>query len=536
MIKVLVVDDSTFIRKVISQLIITDPEITVVATAGDGQEAVEKVRTLNPDVVLMDIIMPMPDGLWALEEIMKQNPTPVIIVSSVANAASDVVEQAYSLGVVDVIQKPENPQQMYKISQELITKIKSAAKIDKTRLVSRALLPKVETIRGIKFRAYSVVVIGSSAGGPVSLDEVLPKIPKDFPAGIIVAQHIPEQFLTSYVEYLNKKCYFPVRIASNGDIIQQGRILFSPCDRTVQLARTKKGAVVRLTKIDARLCPDIDSVFVSCAEVFRANTIGVVLSGMSGYGVKGAKAIKQSGGKIIVEDKLTASINGMPQGVISAGLADWVLPSYNIPEALTNILSGRTPLHKEFRAKGIIFQSVKRFAESRNPEYGWENILNLVDEEVRKEFSGGILKSMFYSQSSYIQIHQALEEHFGSDAIEQAGELVVELESNNIYPRFFAQKYRQIQDFFSSFSGLTTLFSDGVQATVKEVKIEEGKAVLEISGADLRKESAQIMLKRGKGTYKKLLQKLGAKNVLVSGNVMRIGNGFGVEYVIEWKV
>ena len=412
MIKVLVVDDSNFMRKVITQLVTRDPEISIIDTAGDGREALEKIRALKPDVVTMDIIMPLPDGIWALEEIMKQNPIPVIIVSSIANASSEIVEEAYSLGVTDVVQKPQNPQDMHKVGQELIVKIKAAAKIDKSRLLAR-LLPSapVAQVKGIRQKAFSLLVIASSAGGPVGLDEVLSKIPKDFPSGILVVQHMPHEFLVSYIEHLSKKCCFPIRIARDGDVVLQRRILFSPGNATVELARTKKGGVVQITRPEVRLQPDIDLALASCGKVFADKVICVVLSGMGRYGVEGARIIKQAGGKIIAEDKSTAPVYGMPEAVLSEGLTDCVAPSFQITETIVNMLAGKKPcdVNKEdFLVKGIIIRACAKYLKDSCGDEKFHALTNSLSPELQQLIKTGFAVNMFYSGKLYLDFFRKI--------------------------------------------------------------------------------------------------------------------------------
>ena len=412
MIKLLVVDDSNFMRKVITQLVTRDPEISVIDTAGDGREALEKIRTLKPDVVTMDIIMPLPDGIWALEEIMKQNPIPVIIVSSIANASSEIVEEAYSLGVTDVVQKPQNPQDMHKVGQELIVKIKAAAKIDKSRLLAR-LLPSVPVmqVKGIRQKAFSILVIASSAGGPVGLDEVLSKIPEDFPSGILVVQHMPHEFLVSYIEHLSKKCCFPIRIARDGDVVLQRRILFSPGNATVELARTKKGGVVQITRPEVRLQPDIDLALASCGKVFSDKVICVVLSGMGRYGVEGARIIKQAGGKIIAEDKSTAPVYGMPEAVFTEGLTDCVAPSFQITETIVNMLAGKKPcdVNKEdFLVKGIIFRACTKHLKDSCGEEKFRALSESLSPELQQLIKSGFAINMFYSGKLYLEFFRKI--------------------------------------------------------------------------------------------------------------------------------
>src|SRR3989339_76952 len=497
MIKLLVVDDSTFMRKVITEMVSKDPEISVVATAGDGREALEKIRDIKPDVVTMDVIMPLPDGIWALEEIMKQNPTPVIIVSSVAGAKSDIVEEAYALGVIDVVEKPMKPQDMHKISQELILKIKAAARVDKLRLLARMLpSPEVKKVSGIKQRAFSVLVIGSSAGGPIALDEVLPRIPADFPAGIIVSQHMPQQFLESYIQHLAKKCVFPIKIGRNGDLILQKRILFSPGDATLEVARTKKGAVVKISKPDVSIQPDIDTTFETCADTFGDKTICVVLSGMGGYGSEGARKIREAGGRIISEDQSTATAYGMPEAIFSKGMAHCVLPSHQITQAVMNVLAGKKPCEvnkEDLMVKGIILRSALKYLRDKYGDADIDKLQAICSVELKEAVNAGFSINLFYSKKIFFEFYEKCLEMHGADdpkllehmgAAEARG--VVEL-----YRKSFFLKAIELIHFKNFLPKLMSSFFYGVIGEVSELDVLGRSGSFFLRNATLNQELPQ---------------------------------------------
>ncbi len=502
MINVLVVDDSTFMRKVITQLITRDPEINVIATAGDGQEALEKKRQFKPDVITMDVIMPMPDGLWTLEEVMKQDPTPIIIVSSVAGKQSDVVEIAYSLGVFDVVQKPFNPNDIALVAQELITKIKAAAKMDKTRLLSRLLTPAAgPVVKGIKQKATSVVVIGSSAGGPVALDEVLPKIPPEFPSGIIVAQHMPQEFLTSYVKHLEKKCVFPIKIAEDGDLVLQKRILFSPGNATLELSRIKKGVVVRITKPDVRMHPDIDTTFASCAEAFQNQTIAVVLSGMGQYGVTGIRALRQAGGKVISEAEFTATVYGMPKAINTAGLADWILPSYQITEALVELLAGRKPAEpagqEEFFVKGIILKKAIEYLTKTAGNEGFQVIVKLLSDQSRQAIQNGFSLNLCYSGKVYLEFYQKIYDLIGKTNARILQDLGA-LEARTVHDLSKQSAFIKIEAITDLTHFMPKLLSTvfwGISGEMVELRLEDRHVGFKFRGPMFRQEAAMKIIR-----------------------------------------
>lgn len=541
MIRVLIVDDSSFMRKVVTQIISRDPEFNIVATAGDGGEALEKVISLKPDVVIMDIIMPLPDGIWALEEIMRQNPTPVVLFSMIGEAQSEIVEEAYALGVADVIQKPQNPQDMFKVAQELILKTKAAAAMRKSALIARLLPSTVTTCKAARTKAAGILVICSSAGGPVSLEEVLPKIPENFSLGIVVAQHMPHEFLTSYVEHLAKKCCFPIRMARNGDLIVQKRILFSPGNATLELARTKKGAVVSIVKPDVRLQPDFDIVLSTAAEVFKDKTICVILSGMGRYGVAGARAIKNAGGKVIGEDKSTASVYGMPEAVFSERLTDYVLPSYQITESIISMLAGKNPdaIDKEdFLVKGIIFNACVKYLKSTFGEQSAEHVTKSLPDAAQQILKGDYSPTMFYSGSSYIEFCQKAMEIYGlkrTKILEEIGaseaRAVLEL-----YRRSLFSKNDDPAHFMEMLPRIAASFFHGIKGSLTEFDIEnrQGGFILR-SRSFSRPVAARITQGRSAGWIKELAaNSLGGKSVQVQCSTGSDAEGPFIKIGAKW--
>jgi len=398
-------------RKTLKRIITEDPEIEVIGEAGDGREAMEKVLTLKPDVVAMDLIMPGVDGLWALEEIMKQRPTPVVVVSSVATKTAEVTKEAFALGVVDVLAKPDNPQNIAAIQKEFIETIKAASKVSRMRLLEyKAAVVKEKTASTMI--AHQAVVIATSAGGPTSLYEVIPRLSSNFFGTALVAQHMPPQFMNSFVAHIQTMTPFPVKLAQKGDILYSKRILFSPTDSTVEVHRTKKGCITDIVDLKTRLQPDINHTIISCAETFKSSLVLVVLSGLGDDSVKGAEAVKKCGGKVIVEDESTASVySGMPSSVVKSGFYDLLCPSYKIAEAIECFLLNK-PIkqnNRQFMVKGVILKSTVQTLKSRFAQEKVDKIIAQLSDEGKALISGGIRQYNYYTSDIYFDLYTKIE-------------------------------------------------------------------------------------------------------------------------------
>ncbi|MBN1824094.1 MAG: response regulator [Endomicrobiales bacterium] len=447
MIKVLLVDDSTFMRKTIRQMLSYDPEIEIVGEAGDGRDAVDKVLNLKPDVVTMDLIMPGVDGLWALEEIMKQKPTPVIVVSSIGIKPSEIVSEAFALGVVDVITKPDNPQAIGAIQKDFVEKIRAASKINRFRLLEyKTTHVKEKTSSNVV--AHQAVIIATSAGGPTSLYEVIPRFSKNFFGSVLVAQHMPFQFMNSFVEHIQKMTPLDVKIATKGDILYSKRILFSPTNSTLEVNRTKKGCVVNIVDLKTRLQPDINYVIASCAEAFRSGAILVVLSGLGNDSVKGAEMIKKYGGKVIVEDESTASVySGMPSNVVKSGFYDVLCPSYNIAEAVESFLANKnyTTNTKRFMVKGAILKNAVQYISSKYSNARCEKILYSLSENSKKVIGDNIRQYNYYQGEIYYELYSKIEEE-------------IEKENPHILEELGAENVRECIDIYRAVLSVTSVY------------------------------------------------------------------------------
>lgn len=336
-IRVLIVDDSSFMRMVIRGVLDRDPGIEVVGTAIDGVDGVKKAIDLRPDIVTMDIEMPRMDGICALREIMAQAPMKVIMVSTLTNEGATATFDALEAGAVDYIPKnitdSSSAQKVFK--EELLQKVKSAALFSSTRRVVKpaaahtAVIQKPTAAR-LKSGRISCVGIGASTGGPIALQEVLSRIPVSFPYGIMVAIHMPKAFTGPFADRLNAKCSLTVKEAATGDILKSGTALISPGGMHASLERKAAGIAVRTAPINDFpghiYIPSVDIMLSSMADAAGGAALGVILTGMGNDGFKGMKHLKEKGGSTIVQDEATSTIYGMPKACIQGGVADLVLP------------------------------------------------------------------------------------------------------------------------------------------------------------------------------------------------------------------
>jgi len=345
MVKVLIVDDSAFMRNTLSSMISADPDIQVIGIARDGVEAVEKVASLKPDIVTLDVEMPRMNGLEALKEIMDKNPVPVLMVSSLTNEGAHVTLEALDLGAVDFI--PKNLSDLsiniVKIKDTLIDKIKKISKIRlpkrRIALPSKPLVMPDKTQRFTSSRRVGIIAIGSSTGGPKALQTIISCIPKNFPVPIIIAQHMPAAFTGPFAERLNQLSEIDVKEAENGETLSKGVIYIAPGGGHMGLAR-KKITETSITIINDNgkyiYKPSVDLLMESAVENFSGNVLGVILTGLGNDGEQGMRQIKNKGGRTIAESEETCVVYGMPRSVIQAGMADKIVPLNEIAGELIN--------------------------------------------------------------------------------------------------------------------------------------------------------------------------------------------------------
>lgn len=340
-ISVLIVDDSALVRQLLCDMIRDDPELEVAGVARDGVEAIKLINQLDPDVVTMDIYMPEMDGLTALEYIMKKTPRPVVMLSALVRKGAEPTLRALELGAVDFILKPSQyPTSVGEIKEDVIQKIKAAARSKAKEVWERsrkARAPKKVRVKKAEVRGGRIVVIGASAGGPKAISEVLPALPEEFPASMVIVQHMPSPFTASFAERLNARARIDVKEAEEGEELSLGRAIVAPGGKDTVFEKSPDGSVnVRLLPTVAKhgASPVIDVTMESAARLFRERTIGVLLSGMGSDGALGLGMIKEAGGVTIVQDESTSLVYGMPKVAKDRRVADEILPVDEIARAI----------------------------------------------------------------------------------------------------------------------------------------------------------------------------------------------------------
>lgn len=343
-IRVLIVDDSAYSRQAIKKMLGTDHNIEVVGISSDGVDAMTKTIKLRPDLITLDLEMPKMDGFSFLRWLMKKRPTPVIIVSSYSD--SKTVFKALELGAVDFIAKPPKmpSKEFHNMEKDLVSKVKGVKKlrIDKLSKTLEFLEKETQKITLVKpGHNIEVVTIGSSTGGPAALKIILTSLPSDFPAGIVVSQHMPRGFTDSFAERLDSVSNLNVREAKDGDEVERGRVLICPGGFHV-LLREKGERIVTSIKEPGntdKYVPSIDMMMSSAVEIFGPKAMGIVLTGMGSDGIEGMLKIKKAGGYTIAESEDTATVFGMPSEVIKAGAAKKILPISEIPAEIIRLVS-----------------------------------------------------------------------------------------------------------------------------------------------------------------------------------------------------
>ena len=323
--RVLVVDDSAYVRKVVTQMLSRSPTVEVVGTARDGREALDRVEELQPDVVTCDLIMPNLDGVGFVAQQMARKPLPIVIVS-VASEAGELALNALDAGAVDFIQKPTAlaSERLLDISDELIDKVTTAAIAHLRPLppvVPDLPRPAASTGRG----AFDVVVMGISTGGPQALRALLPQLPADLPVPIAIVLHMPVGFTELYARKLDELSPLKVCEAADGMELEAGVVLLAPAGRHLSLRRNEHGVVV--THLDVRPLdtphrPSVDVLFQSAADAYHGRVLGIVMTGMGEDGREGAAWIKARGGTIVTESEDSCVVYGMPRAIVEAGLSD----------------------------------------------------------------------------------------------------------------------------------------------------------------------------------------------------------------------
>lgn len=348
-IKVLIVDDSAVVRQVLSQIISSDPQLEVMGTASDPYFAAKKIANEVPDVITLDVEMPRMDGLTFLKKIMTQHPIPVVIISSLTEKGTETGIKALEFGAVDIITKPQvNTKTFFEESSiRICDAIKGAAHarisrkkytLDNPPVVepkysADAVLPPIVSNQSMIRTTEYVIVVGASTGGTEALTTFLKAMPLDSP-GIVIVQHMPEKFTTSFAARLNELCGITVKEAENGDSVIRGRALIAPGNYHLLLKRSGARYYVEVKggPLVNRHRPSVDVLFRSTARYAGANAVGVIMTGMGDDGARGMLEMKEAGARTVAQDEKSCVVFGMPKEAIKLGAVDKVLPLDSIPE------------------------------------------------------------------------------------------------------------------------------------------------------------------------------------------------------------
>lgn len=349
-IRVIVIDDSAFMRKVIRDILMSDDRIEVVATARHGEDGFNKIRTLNPDVVTLDVEMPVMDGLSTLQRIMTHHPVPVVMISSGTSEGASKTVQAIAMGAVDFITKPSGPISLdiHTIKDEIISKVLTAseAKVTKREQKDKRIFNDTWQQRYPK----TIVAIGTSTGGPRALQHIVSRLPKDFSAALLIVQHMPAGFTKSLAERLNSSSKIEVKEARHGDIITSGTAYIAPGNFHMTIQKIGTAEVIKLTE-DEPLHghrPAVDELFNSLAPLKQINKIAIVLTGMGKDGAQGIKQIKQFDrhSMIIAESEKSAIVNGMPTAAINTQCVNKVISLNQMSDTLIHLVQSDQGGHK----------------------------------------------------------------------------------------------------------------------------------------------------------------------------------------------
>jgi len=353
-IKALVVDDSAFMRKSISIMLESDPEIKVIGTARDGEEGYNLVKSLKPDIVTLDIEMPKMDGLTALKKIMKDCPTSVMMVSSLTTEGADETIKAFEYGAVDFIPKELSyvNVNIIKIKEDLVNKVKEIVK----QKIIRDRLKRVQKLNhhispiqssstqpnNIPSIGFKAIGIGISTGGPFSLQKVIPLLSKKINCPIFIVQHMPPKFTKSLAERLNGLSELEVKEAEDNEIVRNGIVYIAQGGLHMTLARnTNDSIVIKISNEPSETLhhPSVDVMLKSVINIYGKYALGVIMTGMGKDGLEGIRKLKELGGYCVAQDESTCVVYGMPKAIADAGFADAIVPVEKIPEIINKVIT-----------------------------------------------------------------------------------------------------------------------------------------------------------------------------------------------------
>jgi len=341
-IRVLIIDDSAFMRTALSRMLTADSDLWIVGTASGGAEGLQKVASLDPDVVTLDMQMPGMDGLETLRRIMAQFPRPVIMVSSATVKEGEITLNALEAGAFDYVPKQLSPSSLdiLHIREQLVAKIKAAAESRRSRdrLPLSRKPPRTVDLPARKLNEpAALVALGISTGGPNALQEILPTLPADLPVPVVVVQHMPPGFTTPFAERLNKLSAISIREASHGELVQPGVVYIAPAGSHLRVIRpTESRTVIFLSekREDQQHIPSVDIMMQSVALAFHSQAMGVIMTGMGSDGAQGMSAIHREGGFTLGQDAASCAVYGMPRVCAEMGILDRVVPLGQIPNEI----------------------------------------------------------------------------------------------------------------------------------------------------------------------------------------------------------
>ncbi len=340
-LRVLIADDSAFMRTALTRMIESDPGIRVAGTAQTGTEALEKIATLDPDVITLDVEMPGLNGLETLKRIMKDYPRPVIMVSSLTQEGAETTLEALSIGAFDYVPKQSSfvSLDIVKIRDDLIAKIRAAAESGRRRRpVAKAgklstTVPAAQ-MSAISHAPVSIVALGTSTGGPKALQEILPMLPEDLSVGVVIVQHMPKGFTGPFARRLDSLSKVNVREAEQQQLVEAGTVYIAPAGQHMTIHRaTPSKTCIRLSNTPEKTLhmPSVDVMMLSVAEEFRGNCMGVIMTGMGADGAQGMQAIHHHGGLTVGQDEASCTVYGMPRSCAEMGILSRVVPLHEIP-------------------------------------------------------------------------------------------------------------------------------------------------------------------------------------------------------------
>jgi two-component system, chemotaxis family, protein-glutamate methylesterase/glutaminase len=340
-IRVLVVDDSAFVRKTLRELLEASPFIEVVGTARDGLDGLEKVGELSPDVITLDLIMPHLDGVGFLRKLMEWRPTPTVVVS-IASEDGEQALSALDAGAIDVVQKPTAlaSERLKEVAADLVAKVRAAAEARPP--IARAGAPPAIGETAPRSSSFKMMVIGASTGGPQALRELIPRLPGDLPVPVAIVLHMPVGYTQLFAERLNAVSQMEVIEAQEGDVVRPGRVLVAPAGRHLTFRQVGESVVCHLDAkpLDTAHRPSVDVLFSSAAGIFGANTLAVLLTGMGSDGTEGAGRIRAAGGVVLAESEESCVVYGMPRSAADAGFVDRLVPLSRMHTVVLNSIAG----------------------------------------------------------------------------------------------------------------------------------------------------------------------------------------------------